>query len=123
MAIMKDKAHVANKLSARQSNILPHHAVFNFGIFQGRLLKGSAATSPLQRVGKSIVGLSFLVLGGFFLAGTISDLVRHSEINGFGLFISILFAALGMSLGIKLNLEAAFPRTKDKKQRRAPRHC
>ena len=114
---MKNKPHDFQKLWARQRNVLPHDVIPNSGLFQGRLLSSTTATSPIQRIGKVVIGLFFLGLGCFFLAGIISDFMRHREVDVFGLMVAVSFVALGIPLGLKLNLDAAFPSARKNRQK------
>jgi hypothetical protein len=79
----KNKDQASDSFVGRQSNVLPHHVVPNSGLFQGLLLKGAAATSPLQRIGKLLIGFFFIGLGSFFLSGIVSDFLRHSSCTQF----------------------------------------
>jgi hypothetical protein len=81
------------------------------------LLSSTIATSPVQRIGKAVIGLFFLGLACFFLAGIISDFVGHREVNVFGFMIAVFFIVLGIPLGLKLNLDAAFPTARKNRQK------
>src|SRR4051794_41098676 len=106
---MKNKLNDFQELRARQKNVLPHEAIPNSGLFQGRLLSSTIAASPVQRIGKVVIGLFFLGEGCFFLAGIISDFMGHKEVNVFGFVVAAFFVVLSIALGLKLNLDAAFP--------------
>lgn len=105
---MKNRGRFLQKLSAQQNSVLPHRAIRNSAVFQGRLLK-RIPLSPLQRVGKLILAGFFLSLGAFFLVGIVSDFRSHSEVDAFGLMVSAVFIVAGFGLGMKMAIDAIFP--------------
>jgi hypothetical protein len=105
---MKNRDRFFQQLSAQQNSVLPHRALRNSAVFQGRLLK-RMPLSPLQRVGKLILAAYFIALGTFFLVGIVSDFRAHSDGDFFGSLVSAVFIVVGFGLGMKMALDAIFP--------------
>jgi hypothetical protein len=107
---MKNRNRLFQKLSAQQNSVLPHQALRNSAVFQGRLFK-RMPLSPLQRVGKLILAAFFLLIGAFFLVGLVSDFLSHSDIDFYGLIVGAVFIVVGFGLGMKMAIDAvSFPK-------------